>query len=65
MRTVIIGNGNIKDYEYIKGKIRDTDFIICADGGYNHAQKMGITPDVLLGDFDSASGFECVQDRSE
>ena len=65
MRAVIIGNGNIKDYEYIKGKIRDTDFIICADGGYNHAQKMGITPDILLGDFDSACGFECVKDRIE
>lgn len=65
MRAVIIGNGNIRDYEYIKGKIRGTDFIICADGGYNHALKMGITPDVLLGDFDSASGFEAMADRIE
>ena len=65
MRAVIIGNGDIKDYEYIKGKISETDFIICADGGYNHALKIGITPDVLLGDFDSASGFEDVADRIE
>lgn len=65
MRAVIIGNGYISDYEYIKSKIHDTDFIICADGGYNHAQKMGLTPDILLGDFDSASGFESVADRIE
>lgn len=39
MRAVIIGNGDIKDYQYIKSKINDNDFIICADGGYNHAEK--------------------------
>ncbi len=53
MRAVIIGNGQIDDYEYIKSKIRDTDHIICADGGYVHAKNMGIVPDILLGDFDS------------
>ncbi|MGN0106483.1 MAG: thiamine diphosphokinase [Hominilimicola sp.] len=63
MRAVIIGNGDIKDYEYIKGKICNTDFIVCADGGYNNAMKMDIMPDVLIGDFDSASGFENVAER--
>ena len=65
MRAVIIGNGDIKDYQYIKSKINDDDFIICADGGYNHAEKMGIVPDVLVGDFDSAKNFEKVKDRIE
>lgn len=58
MRAVIIGNGDIKDYGYIKSKIKDDDFIICADGGYNHASNMGIKPDIVLGDFDSAKGFD-------
>ncbi len=57
MRAVIIGNGQINDYEYIKSKIRSADFIICADGGYNHALKMGITPDILIGDLDSAENI--------
>ena len=26
MRAVIIGNGDIKDYQYIKSKINDNDF---------------------------------------
>ena len=65
MRAIIIGNGDIKDYQYIKSKINDNDFIICADGGYNHAEKMGIVPDVLIGDFDSAKNFEKVKDRIE
>lgn len=34
------------------------DFIICADGGRRHAAKMGITPDVILGDFDSSPEIE-------
>lgn len=55
MRAVIIGSGSIKDCGYIKSKIRQDDYIICADGGYDHAAKLGITPDILIGDFDSVS----------
>lgn len=29
------------------------DWVIAADGGVNHLSKAGITPDVILGDFDS------------
>ena len=47
---------------YIEGEkdkidelIRDTaaDFIICADGGVVYAERAGITPDLIVGDFDS------------
>ena len=55
MRAVIIGNGTITDYDYIKSIISDKDFIICADGGINHAEKMGLNVDILIGDFDSSS----------
>lgn len=65
MRAVIIGNGDIKNYERIKKKIQNDDLIICADGGYNHAKKMNIVPDVLIGDFDSAEDFEEVKNRME
>ena len=33
--------------------IRDTDLVIAADGGLAHAQQLGISPQVILGDFDS------------
>ena len=65
MRALIIGNGDIKNYDNIMRKIGRTDLIICADGGYNHAKKMGITPDVLIGDLDSAIGYEEIKNRVE
>ena len=53
MRAVIISGGAIIDYEYIKTQINIHDTIICADCGYNHAVKMGLSPSIVVGDFDS------------
>lgn len=33
--------------------IRDTDWVIAADGGLRHTQSLGIVPSEILGDFDS------------
>ena len=33
--------------------IPENSFVIAADGGLNHTKALGITPDVILGDFDS------------
>ena len=60
MRAVIICNGSINDYEYIKSKIHPDDYIICADGGYIHAMKMNIKPDIVIGDLDSSPEIEDV-----
>ncbi|WP_235832543.1 thiamine diphosphokinase [Acetivibrio mesophilus] len=53
MYALIVCNGSIIDYSYHRKFFDEADFIVCADGGALHLQKLGIKPDVLLGDFDS------------
>ncbi len=40
-------------FESLAVPIQETDYIIAADGGYRHTQALNITPDAILGDFDS------------
>mgnify|MGYP000460544764 CR=1 FL=1 len=42
--------------EIKKCDIEEDSYIICADSGLCHAQKLEIAPDVILGDFDSYKG---------
>lgn len=53
MRAVIFAGGAVSDYDFIKSQIRTEDFIIAADSGLEHLVKLGITPDVMIGDMDS------------
>lgn len=53
MKALIFAGGNVKDYTSLKVYVKDVDFIICADSGTHHALKMGIIPDLIVGDLDS------------
>lgn len=54
MKTIIIGNGEIENYEIIR-EYFDEAYIIACDGGLRHCRAMMIMPNVMLGDFDSAN----------
>ena len=54
MKAVIVCNGSVKDYKVIKTYFNNAEYIISVDGGAGHLRKLGVTPDILLGDFDSA-----------
>ncbi|MCK7517698.1 MAG: hypothetical protein MZV64_08270 [Ignavibacteriales bacterium] len=57
-KCLIIANGKsptkkVVEYFYSKG----FNTIICADGGANSARKLGIIPDFIIGDLDSADFY--------
>ena len=55
MRCLIISNGDIQDYSYLKKIVESVNYIICADGGANHLFKIDIIPNIVIGDLDSIS----------
>lgn len=55
VKAVIFAAGQVHDYERVRSLIGAPDLILCADGGVAHALALGLTPDLVLGDFDSVS----------
>ena len=53
MRCVIISGSPDTNVDEIKSLCTNDDFIVCADSGYSFAKKAGLTPNLIIGDFDS------------
>lgn len=51
MTALIVGNGDVS--EKIKPLLPENAYVICADGGFRHMDKLGLTPDIIIGDMDS------------
>lgn len=56
MRCVIIAGSPDTDVEFLRSAVKQTDFVICADKGYFFAKNADITPNLIIGDFDSYNG---------
>ena len=50
-KCVIISAGSFPEVEI---DLREGDYCIAADAGFGYAQRLGILPDLIVGDFDSA-----------
>lgn len=51
MTALIIGNGSDLEKSCIENI--NIDYVICADGGLEKAEKLNLRPNLILGDFDS------------
>ncbi len=52
-RCVIVGGADVNNYELIRNKLRQDDFIIFCDSGLKHLGALQVTPGLIVGDFDS------------
>ncbi|MBO4400199.1 MAG: thiamine diphosphokinase [Lachnospiraceae bacterium] len=52
-RCVIVGGADIGNYEFLKSRMRDDDFVIYCDSGLKHLSALGAEPSLIVGDFDS------------
>lgn len=65
MKTLIVASGKIDDLGLLETLLRESDFIVCADGGLDHLRKVDAIPDLVLGDLDSISqeGLRYIGDK--
>ncbi len=51
----LVANGEIEDLDLIASMIRKYPRVVAVDGGLSYCDQMEITPELIIGDFDSAS----------
>lgn len=54
-RCVIVAAGQILDYERAESFLQPGDLFIFCDDGLRHAESLGVTPSLIVGDFDSCN----------
>lgn len=52
-RCVIVGGADINNYEYIRSRLCEDDYVIFCDSGLKHLESLQVQPSLIVGDFDS------------
>ena len=52
-RCVIVGGADIHNYSFLRGCLREDDFVVYCDSGLKHLPALQARPDLIVGDFDS------------
>ncbi|MDX9991724.1 MAG: thiamine diphosphokinase [Anaerolineales bacterium] len=60
-RAILFANGEPPQPDFVRQLLRPDDILIAADGGARHAARLGLTPAIIIGDFDSLTAAELSQ----
>ncbi len=52
-RCVIVGGAAIQNPAFVRSQLRADDYVIFCDSGLAHVKPLGLSPDLVVGDFDS------------
>ena len=55
MKALILAGSGVTVTESLKDLCRDAELVVAADSGVRHATVLGVQPDLIVGDFDSAT----------
>jgi thiamine pyrophosphokinase len=64
-RAIIFVNGDLRSPKKFLALLQPGDWLVAADGGLHHLQKMGRKPDLLIGDLDSVTLQDVEQLQTE
>ncbi len=64
-RIIIFANGELPDLTKARSILHQDDYIICADGGTRHARSLNVTPNLVIGDMDSAEKAQLQKLKAE
>lgn len=60
MKALILAGSDIRVTDALRELCRDAPLVVAADSGVRHAAPLGVSPDLIVGDFDSASFADLV-----
>jgi len=65
MKGILFTGGSAPEHKLVKKEFVDADLIVAADSGFDSAIKMGIKPDIIIGDMDSIENVKIMNQYSE
>ncbi|MDK9709621.1 thiamine diphosphokinase [Acidaminobacter sp.] len=63
MKIAIVTGGLIEDLSWLKAQLSRYDLLLAVDRGLEATEALGLTPDLIIGDFDSYRGDQAIETR--